>query len=129
MTVSDIKSKVTEIIESKSKAELLIDLLTILEEESISSKVKGIHALNKAWTHVIRRDDLKIDENDESNKYKTWIREVFQQSWSKLTELISDEDNRVSNLAISTTVGFIVTLHEVNNEGKDLLNKKSKFEL
>ena len=119
MTVSDIKSKVTEIIESKSKAELLIDLLTILEEESVSSKVKGIHALNKAWTHVIRRDDLKIDKNDDTDKYKTWIREVFQQSWSKLTELISDEDNRVSNLAISTTVGFIVTLHESNNEGKE----------
>ena len=118
MTVSDIKSKVTEIIESKSKAELLIDLLTILEEESISSKVKGIHALNKAWTHVIRRDDLKIVKSDEADKYKTWIREVFQQSWDKLTELISD-DNRVSNLAISTTVGFIVTLHESNNEGKE----------
>ena len=118
MTVSDIKSKVAEIIESKSKAELLIDLLTILEEESISSKVKGIHALNKAWTHVIRRDDLKIDKN-ETDKYKIWIREVFQQSWSKLTELISDEDSRVSNLAISTTVGFIVTLHESNNEGKE----------
>jgi len=116
MTVSDIKSKVTEIIDSKSKAELLIDLLTILEEESVSSKVKGIHALNKAWTHVIRRDDLKIDKNDETDKYKTWIREVFQQSWDKLTELISDDDNRVSNLAISTTVGFIVTLHETNNE-------------
>ena len=119
MTVSDIKSKVTEIIDSKSKAELLIDLLTILEEESVSSKVKGIHALNKAWTHVIRRDDLKIDKNDETDKYKTWIREVFQQSWNKLTELISDDDNRVSNLAISTTVGFIVTLHETNNEGKE----------
>ena len=117
MSTSDIKSKVAEIIESKSKAELLIDLLAILEEDSSSSKLRGIHALNKSWTHVIRRNDLKVNKSEEPDKYKTWIREVFQQSWNKLIELITHKDNRVSNLAISTTVGFIVTLHESNNEG------------
>lgn len=117
MTNSDIKTKVAEIIDSKSKAEHLIDLLAALEEDSISSKLRGIHALNKSWTHVIRRGDLKVDKNEESDKYKTWIREVFQQSWNKLTELISEDEAKVSNLAISTTVGYIVTLHETNNEG------------
>ena len=67
----------------------------------------------------------------ETDKYKTWIREVFQQSWNKLTELITQKDNRVSNLAISTTVGFIVTLHESNNEGMKiracLVKNKVKF--
>jgi len=116
MTSSDIKTKVAEIIDSKSKAEHLIDLLAALEEDSISSKLRGIHALNKSWTHVIRRGDLKVDKNEESDKYKTWIREVFQQSWNKLTELISEDEAKVSNLAISTTVGYIVTLHETNNE-------------
>ena len=92
MTNSDIKTKVAEIIDSKSKAEHLIDLLAALEEDSISSKLRGIHALNKSWTHVIRRGDLKVDKNEESDKYKTWIREVFQQSWNKLTELISEDE-------------------------------------
>ena len=117
MSNSDLKSKVAEIIESKSKAELLIDLLTILDEDSSSSKLKVIHALNKAWTHVIRRGDLKPNKNEENDKYKSWIRDVFQQSWNKLNELISNEDSRISNLVISTTVGFILTLHEANNEG------------
>ena len=117
MSNSDLKSKVAEIIESKSKAELLIDLLAILEEDSSSSKLKVIHALNKAWTHVIRRGDLKTNKSEENDKYKSWIRDVFQQSRNKLTELLSDEDNPISNLAISTTVGFFVTLHETNNEG------------
>ena len=117
MTTSDLKSKVSEIIESKSKAELLIDILTVLEEDSTSSKLRGIHALNKAWTHIIRRGDLQITNSTEDDKYQTWIREVFNQSWNKLMTLITATDTRITNLAISTAVGFIVTLHETNNTG------------
>jgi hypothetical protein len=117
MTTSDLKSKVAEIIESKSKAELLIDILTVLEEDSTSSRLRGIHALNKAWTHIIRRGDLKITNSEETDKYQTWIREVFNQSWDKLLALITETDSRITNLAISTVVGFIVTIHETNNTG------------
>ena len=117
MTTSDLKSKVAEIIESKSKAELLIDILTVLEEDPTSSKLRGIHALNKAWTHIIRRGDLKKTNDLENDKYQIWIREVFEQSWNKLLALITETDSRVTNLAISTAVGFIVTIHETNNTG------------
>ena len=118
MSAIDIKSKVSDIIESKSNAELIIDLLAVLEEDSNSSKLRGIHALNKAWTHVIRRGDIKSEDNKEDSKYQTWIREVFDQTWNKLLVFISEEDKRVANLAISTVVGFIVTIHETNNKGR-----------
>ncbi len=117
MATSDLKSKVSQIIESKSKAELLIDILTVLEEDSTSSKLRGVHALNKAWTHIIRRGDLKITNGTEDDKYQTWIREVFDQSWNKLLALITETDSRITNLAISTAVGVIVTSHETNNTG------------
>lgn len=117
ISASDLKSKVAEIIESKSKAELIIDLLAVLEEPSTTSKIRGIHALNKAFTHVIRRGDLHVSEDKEADKYKAWIREVFDQTWNKLLILISDNDSRLAHLALSTAVGFIVTKHEASNQG------------
>ena len=118
MPASHLKSKVAEIIESKSNAELIIDLLAVLEEPSTASKLRGIHALNKAFTHVIRRGDLKKDKDNEvDDKYSTWIQQVFSETWDKLLILISDKDSRLAHLALSTAVGFIVTKHEASNEG------------
>ena len=109
-----LKTKVAEIIESKSKAELVIDLLAALEEPSITSKLRGIHALTKAIVHIIRRGDLNVHEGEETDKYKIWVNEVFDQSWNKLLTLISHEDKRLSELALSTSIRFLVTKHEAS---------------
>ena len=120
----DLKPVVAEIIESKSKAEKIIDLLAVLEEPSTSSKVCGIHAVNKAWTHIIRRGDLNIcKEKGLDDKYQKWISEVFEQTWNKLLLLVSDNDSRLSHLALSTAVGFIVTKHEAGTKGILKINR------
>ena len=116
MSSLDLKAKVAKIIESKSNAELIIDILAILEENSTTSQLRSIHALNKTWTHIVRRGDLKVTEEKDS-KYNQWIQEVFDQTCKKLITLISADDTRVSDLALSTVVGFVVTTHEINNHG------------
>ena len=116
MSSIELKAKVAKIIESKSNAELIIDILAILEENSTTSKLRSIHALNKTWTHIVRRGDLKVTE-EKDNKYNQWIQEVFDQTCKKLITLISADDTRVSDLALSTVVGFVVTTHEINNQG------------
>ena len=120
MSNSDLKAKVAEIIDSKSKVELITDIIFALDEKSNASKLRCIHALNKAWTHMIRRGDLNL--NKDCDKSQTWIRSAFEQSCDRLIAHISVEDKRVTNLALSTVVGFVVTIHETNNEGKSNIN-------
>ena len=122
-----LKKKVAEIIEDRSKSELLFDLLPVLDDSSAGPKAKlyGLHAIVKAMIHVIKRGDMNDPATEtktyaESNLSNGWLSEVFDQTWSKLLTLISHDDIRLSQYALSSAFHFLVAKHEacISQQGK-----------
>ena len=120
-----LKKKVAEIIEDRSKSELLIDPLAVLEEPLAGAKLRGLHAIVKAMLHVIKRGDMNdpVTETEtyaKSNESNSWLSEVFDQTWNKLLTLISHDDIRLSQYALSSAFHFLVAKHEacISQQGK-----------
>ena len=60
MDVKQLKNSVREIQEDKSKAKNLLDIVPLLKnaEEKKCPKLKVVHALQKALSHVIKRGEI-----------------------------------------------------------------------
>jgi len=107
LDVKDLKVKVNQIQEDKSKATLLLDILAFLDDSQglkTGVLVKAIHAVSKAVLHIIKRGDFE----SENVKYKTWLEGVYDECWQRLLAFVpKSEDKRLCELALTTLMHFL----------------------
>ena len=105
MDAKRLKASVREILEDKSKAKNLLDILPCLREtpssEAKCPRLKVVHAVQKALTHVIKRGDF--DDGDNA-KYKAWLAGVYDEAWNGLLSCVESTDKKLCVQAVSTLV-------------------------
>lgn len=114
-----LKALVSEVVESKEKGNKLLDLVAYLEEsrDEPAKKIRALHAVSRAFVHVIRRGDLA--GKDDGLKRAQWVAEVLEEVRIKLLGLVvvpgnsvKKEEKRVSELAMTVFMQLLVVEHE-----------------
>jgi len=100
MNVKQLKDSVREIQEDKAKAKNLLDIVQLLKnpEDKKCPKLKAVHALQKALSHVIDRGDF----DDGNTKYRTWLTGVYDETWQCLLTCVDSLDRKLSTQSIAT---------------------------
>ena len=126
----DIKALVSKILETRSNAKLIPELIEALSEKSTSKS--ALNGLLKVFTQLIKNNgDLKPlkgnkNESDPAFKYASWLFKVFDEAFDKITELIDDGDDlSFQTLSLTTSVKLITVAHDDNDEKKSWTSQDS----
>jgi len=107
MDVKQLKTLVREILEEKSKAKNLLDILPLLKGDEVERcpKLKVVHALQKALAHIIKRGDFE----DGNAKYRAWLSGVYDEAWQCLLNCVDSPDKKLSTQSVATLVTLWTT--------------------
>ncbi|KAI0208870.1 Nucleolar complex-like protein 4 [Lamellibrachia satsuma] len=126
--IKQLKDKTKGIINDRKNANQLIDVILCCESDDPAVVVAAIQSLHKVFSHLIKSQEMYLPKpvdpdnmpKDSEGKYKTWLRERYDDATSSLCQLLTDQHANVQELALCTLMKF------VKAEGETPLRKISE---
>lgn len=128
--VTEIKQKVSEVVESRKKANNIVDIIGHLEvTEPVASATAAINGVKRIFTIAVEKEQMKKQEDggdgevSDEDKYKHWMYDMYREAVKKLCTVLHHPKKNVSELALVTVMNLLVTRH--NKAAKDDLTVTS----
>ena len=93
--VTEIKQKVSEVVESRKKANNIVDIIGHLEvTEPVASATAAINGVKRIFTIAVEKEQMKKQEDggdgevSDEDKYKHWMYDMYREAVKKLCTVL-----------------------------------------
>nr|CAD7443171.1 unnamed protein product [Timema bartmani] len=111
MSKKEIREKALLFLENRKNANNLVEIILLLEqnEKSIQSTILALEII---FLEVLKRKEMvdSIGEDDVDSpevKYRHWLQECYDDSFTKLTHLLTKQNQPVQKQALSTIMKLV----------------------